>query len=108
MIRSLKYAALDKTVDESFAIKKELLSELALIIGVLHKTTTEKELYSVIKQAKGTSESLFRYEIIQENDRTGVEVSLQSQIIDVDGFPFKAFVGDNINQLVDANIRQKI
>lgn len=108
LIRSLKYAALDKTVDESFAIKKELLSELALIIGVLHKTTTEKELYSVIKQAKGTSESLFRYEIIQENDRTGVEVSLQSQIIDVDGFPFKAFVGDNINQLVDANIRQKI
>lgn len=38
IVRSLKFAALDKTVDESFAVKKELLSELALILGILPST----------------------------------------------------------------------
>lgn len=107
LVRSLKFAALDKTVDESFAVKKELLSELALVLGILHKVSTEKELLSTIKQAKGSSETLFKYTIIQENERKGVETSLQSEIIDVDGFPFKAFIGDNVNQIIDANIRQK-
>lgn len=31
IVRSLQFAALDKTVDESFAVKKELLSELACV-----------------------------------------------------------------------------
>jgi len=107
LIRALKHAALDKAVDESFAVKKELLTELALVIGVLHTVTTEKELLSNIKQAKGRTESLFEYHIINENNRRGVEVSLHSEIIDVEGFPFKAFEGDNVNQIVDANIHQK-
>ena len=104
-VRSLKYAALDKVVDESFAVKKELLSELALVLGVLKKETTEKELLSSIKQAKGSTESLFEYKIINENNRFGVEVSLKSEIIDVNGFPFKAFIGDNVNQVIDTNVQ---
>ena len=63
LIRSLKFAALDKTVDESFAVKKELLSELALVLGILHKVSTEKELLSNIKQTKGSAETLFDYSI---------------------------------------------
>ena len=107
LIRSLKFAALDKTVDESFAVKKELLSELALVLGILHKVSTEKELLSNIKQAKGSAESLFVYKIINENNRQGVEISLKSEIIDVSGFPFRAFVGDNVNQIIDANVHAK-
>lgn len=107
LIRSLKFAALDKTVDESFAVKKELLSELALVLGILHKVSTEKELLSNIKQAKGSAETLFDYKIINESNRQGVEISLKSVIIDVDGFPFKAFVGDNVNQIIDENIHIK-
>ncbi len=106
-IRSLKFAALDKTVDESFAVKKELLSELALVLGILHKVSNEKELLSHIKQAKGSAESLFDYKIINESNRQGVEISLKSEIIDVSGFPFKAFVGDNVNQIIDANVHAK-
>lgn len=104
IIRSLRYAALEKDVDESFAVKKELLSELALILGILNSVSTEKEILSSIKQAKGNMKTLFEYKIISENDRRGVEISLKSQIMDVKGFPFKAFIGDNVNQLVDNNI----
>lgn len=108
LIRALKYAALDKTVDESFAVKKELYSELALVLGILKKDeVTEPHLLSAIKQAKGGTESLFEYSIVHEDGRCGVNVSLRSEIIDVDGFPFKAFVGDNVNQIIDTVVHQK-
>ena len=102
--RSLQFAALEKNVDESFAVKKELLSELALILGILPEVSTEKEILSCIKLSKGSVDSLFDYKIINENKRLGVEVSLKSEIIDVAGFPFKAFVGDNVNSLIDEKI----
>ena len=102
--RSLQFAALEKNVDESFAVKKELLSELALILGILPEVSTEKEILSCIKQSKGSVDSLFDYKIINENKQLGVEVSLKSEIIDVAGFPFKAFVGDNVNSLIDEKI----
>ncbi len=107
LIRALEYASLDKNVDESLAVKKELLSELALVLGILKEVTSEKEISAAIKQAKSNAQSLFEYRIIQENDRKGVEVSLKSQIIDVKGFPLKAFIEDNVNQIVDRHIRKK-
>lgn len=108
IVRSLKFAALDKTVDESFAVKKELLSELALILGILPRMSTEKELLACVKQSKGSAETLFEYKIINENKRLGVEVSLKSGIIDVDGFPFKTFVGDNVNRLIDGKVQSNL
>lgn len=81
-----------------------LLSELALILGVLPKISTEKEISSCIKQSKGSVDSLFNYKIIKDNERLGVEVSLKSEIIDVAGFPFKAFIGENVNRLIDEKI----
>ena len=48
------------------------------------------------------------YKIINENKRLGVEVSLKSEIIDVAGFPFKAFVGDNVNSLIDEKIHSDL
>lgn len=106
--RSLQFAALEKNVDESFAVKKELLSELALILGILPEVSTEKEILSCIKQSKGSVDSLFDYKIINENKRLGVEVSLKSKIIDVAGLPFKAFVGDNVNSLIDEKIHSDL
>lgn len=107
LIRALKYASLDKKVDESFAVKKELLSEIALVLGILEGGSSDKEIFSAIKQAKGNAESLFNYTIIQDNDHKGVEVSIKSQIIDVEGFPFRIFVGDNVNQIVNMFIHKK-
>lgn len=107
VVRALNFAALDKAVDESFAVKKELYSELALVLGVLNKNSTPKDITSHIKQAKDRAESLFDYAIVHDNDRIGVEISLRSEIIDVDGFPFKAFSGDNANQIIDNNVHPK-
>lgn len=107
LVHALKFAAIDKIVDESFAVKKELLSELALVLGVLPTVDSEKELLSNIKQAKANSESLFDYKIINENNCLGIEVFLKSEIINVSGFPFKTFVGDNVNQIVNGHVQMK-
>ena len=71
IIRALEFVALTKKVDESFAVKKELLSELALVIGMLPRISDTKELYAAIKQAKGNNDSLFTYDPINENGRLG-------------------------------------
>ena len=76
IIRALEFVALTKKVDESFAVKKELLSELALVIGMLPRISDTKELYAAIKQAKGNNDSLFTYDPINENGRLGVNVRL--------------------------------
>ena len=107
LVHSLEFAALDNNVDESFAVKKELLSELALVLGILHRVDSDKDLLSNIKQVEGSAESLFDYKIITENGNRGVEISLKSKIIDVSGFPFKAFTSDNANQIVDNKVSSK-
>ena len=104
IIRALEFVALTKKVDESFAVKKELLSELALVIGMLPRISDTKELYAAIKQAKGNNDSLFTYDPINENGRLGVNVSNKSEIIDVSGFPFRIFCGDNVNDVVERTI----
>ena len=104
IIRALEFVALTKKVDESFAVKKELLSELALVIGMLPRISDTKELYAAIKQAKGNNDSLFTYDPINENGRLGVNVFIKSEIIDVSGFPFRIFCGDNVNDVVERTI----
>lgn len=104
IIRALEFVALTKKVDESFAVKKELLSELALVIGMLPRISDTKELYAAIKQARGNNDSLFTYDPINENGRLGVNVSIKSEIIDVSGFPFRIFCGDNVNNVVERTI----
>ena len=104
IIRALEFVAFPTNVDASFAVKKELLSELALVIGMLPRISDTKELYAAIKQAKGNNDSLFTYDPINENGRLGVNVSIKSEIIDVSGFPFRIFCGDNVNDVVERTI----
>lgn len=105
LLRALQFTALDKTVNESFAVQKELLSELALILGVLNEETTEGQIISAIKQAKGINSSLFDYHIIKDDARLGLEVCIKSNIINITGFPFKIYQGDNVNQVVATTVK---
>ena len=104
IIRALEFVALTRRVDESFAVKKELLTELALVLELRLENSDTEKLYAAIKQSKGTADSLFSYEPISENGRRGIGVSLKSDIIDVTGFPFKIFCGDNVNEVVRRSI----
>lgn len=104
IVRALKRVSVAKTVDEGYAIRKELLSELPLAIEVLQRSDNEKEIYAAIKQAKGQLSKLFAYSIIHDGNKKGVRVDLESAILDVIGFPLSVFIDDNINQIVTKKI----
>lgn len=108
IIKALNYAARNKSIDECYAVKTELLSELALVLEARKKAETKMELVSSVKYVTGKEVSLFDYELIDEKNRKGVEVSLNSKILNVKGFPFKVYVGDNVNAVVDQNIFHKL
>jgi len=107
IIFPLKHIALINLIDESLAVKKVLLSELALVLGILNEQTTEEEIYAVIKQVTGNQISLFDYHVINLSGKLGVEIELHSKIMDVEGFPFQAFVGENVNEIVKLNVKRK-
>lgn len=107
IIVALEYIATTKKVDESFAVKKELLSELALALGILQQDTTEKDIYAAIKQAKGNASSLFEYHIISLEGKLGLKVDLKSEIIEVNGFPLTILVGQNVNEKINEIVNGK-
>ena len=109
IVSALRRVSKTSSVDESYAVRKELLSELPMAVEVLESAEdiTETDLYSAIKQAKGNVKSLFNYHIINENGKRGIEAELASGIISVKGFPVKVFIGDNINEIVGDRIRNK-
>jgi len=102
IVRALKYVAMTDNVDEAVTIKKELLSEIALVLDVLPEASNENDLYAEIKRTKGGSNSLFDYEIIE--NKNGVKVTLKSDILNVNRFPFDIHIGDNVNELIKRSI----
>lgn len=107
VINAIQYVSMIEEIDESYAVKKELLSEIALVLEIIKKDTKEEEIYSAIKQAKNNATSLFEYTIIEKEKRRGVKVGLKSPILKVKGFPFDIYIGDNVNEIVESTIVNK-
>ena len=107
IIRPLKYISLPAVIDESFAVRKELLSELPLALEILRKNpeSAVQDIYTAIKQIKNVSTSIFKYEIIKEMDKTKLRVAIETGILEVIGFPFDISLDDNVNKFVDEHVR---
>jgi len=103
ILRALRYSAKVHSINETIAIKRELLSEIAPILGQFEQNTIKDDLNSIIKQVKGNNKSLFNYEI----NYPEISIDINSQILDVKGFPLKVRKGDNINDIVNNNIKIK-
>lgn len=108
IVSALEYVSMVEEIDESFAVKKELLSELAVALELVKYDKDEKDMYAAIKHAKNSAVSLFKYQIITEDNKKGLEVNIKSKILQVDGFPFKVFVGEDVNTIVDDKIRNRM
>ncbi len=107
IVEVLEYVALSKNIDESLAIRNELLSEIAIILQVLDEDTTENDIVTAVKKVKGHTSSLFKYNILNEGGKLGIEVELKSKILEVIGFPFKIYKGDNVNNKIEENIKNR-
>ena len=75
------------------------------ILGIITKDTTAEQIVTVIRQSKGTDKSLFQYNLLTNEDVPVVEVNLRSRIMLANGFPFSIKKGENVNSVVDSNIK---
>ena len=102
MARALKSVAITEVVDESYAVRKELLSELALAMEVVgnKQDATESDVTAAIKQSKGLVNSLFKYEVVHENGKVGLKVSSNAMTLKIKGVPFVIYSDENVNTKV--------
>lgn len=105
IIVALKFISLTRKVNESAAVKKELLSELPVAIYALKEQKDINFIKNEIKQRKN-SISFFDYEIIHNGERDGLKVSMLSKIIKVKGFPFEIYTDENVNSVVNIKIEE--
>lgn len=107
IIRALKYCSNADIIDEARAVKNELLCELGPIMGMLSIDTKIEDVIRTIKHLRGTNKSIFDYKVINNQEKPEIEVNLKSNLISVIGFPLYIKKGDNINQVVEDNIKIK-
>ena len=100
--RALKSVAITEVVDESYAVRKELLSELALAMEVVgnKQDATESDVTAAIKQSKGLVNSLFKYEVVHENGKVGLKISSSATTLKIKGMPFVIYSDENVNTKV--------
>lgn len=95
IVRALKYCSTAKEINEAEAIRDILLAVIAPALASIRKDTTDTELnvfsYSII----GKKSSLFKLSVINEHDAIKLRIDLNSDILDVTGFPMEIKKGDN-------------
>jgi hypothetical protein len=106
IVRALKSVAITEVVDESYAVRKELLSELALAMEVVgnKQDATESDVTAAIKQSKGLVNSLFKYEVVHKNGKAGLKVLSNATTLKIKGMPFEIYAGENVNTKVRETI----
>ena len=110
MVRALKSVAITEDVDESHAVRKELLSELALALEVVgnKQNATAEDVTSAIKQSKGLVNTLFKYDVVQEGGKAGLKVSSDAKTLKVKGMPFEIYFGENVNTKVRETVLRDV
>ena len=106
ILRALRYSAKFKNIDETESIQLELLSELAPIVNNLKKDTTIEDINTIIRKARGNSESLFKYEPKLIEGMPAIEVDLESKILETSGFPFVVKKGEDVISIVNSSINK--
>ena len=110
MVRALKSVAITEDVDESHAVRKELLSELALALEVVgnKQNATAEDVTAAIKQSKGLVNTLFKYDVVQEGGKAGLKVSSNAKTLKVKGMPFEIYFGENVNTKVRETVLRDV
>ena len=94
ILKCLKYASNSESIDESRAIRDELLS----FVSPIHAHYAEgAENLNVL----GRQSSIFHYQI---NDEGKLEVSITSKVLDVKGFPIILNKNDDVRKVINQKL----
>ncbi|MFI3208241.1 MAG: AAA family ATPase [Eubacteriales bacterium] len=118
IVDALDFASKRKVINESRAIREDLLTELPAIIAAVNEMSdVEKDdilqkdnlivvAKNIIKRNKRTEKILFDYKL-KKNDKKEyiVQVCLLTPIINNDAFPLDIMLSENINQFINDNVK---
>jgi hypothetical protein len=94
IVEAIKFASQAKPIDEGAAIRDMTLAIVAPALASITETTTETELNAKCRNLLGKKASLFKLSIENDNGLFLV-VNLDSNILDVQGFPLRIAAESN-------------
>lgn len=108
IIRALKYAANPPKVDEVSVLSELLLAIVSPVLGEIDKNTTDSQLKTISENILRERASLFKLSNETNNDSEPIlNVEINTDILEVSGFPLKLPKTSNPINEVKKNIKQK-
>lgn len=108
IVRALEFAANKPVINEADAVTELALSVLAPALAKLSPTTTDNELKTMASNILGERASLFSISKLTSDDGVfSILLEMDSQILNVGGFPLKIRHGANVVEIVKRQIHRK-
>lgn len=105
IVRSLKYAASTKEIDESKAIANYLLAVASPALGIIEEEISDAQLQANAMKIVGEISSIFKLSKIINEGIPTLRVELNSYILEVSGFPVDFPKGANPIEIVRNKLR---
>ena len=107
IVRAIKYCSNAKEINEAEAIRDLLLAVVSPALASIKKDTTDAELKLFSNNLFGTKSSLFKLSVLNGQDAIKLKVDLDSEILDVTGFPMEIKKGENPIEKVNEYLKPK-
>jgi len=107
IIRSMVYCSQAKEINEAEAIRDLLLAVAAPALASINEETTEADLRLFSSNLFGAKSSLFKLGKVTEEKDVFLTIDLESNILEVEGFPLKIKKGTNPIEIVNSSLKLK-
>ncbi|TCN53067.1 AAA family ATPase [Flavobacterium circumlabens] len=101
IIRAMKYCSKTKIINEGEALRNLLLAVVSPILAALKKETTDLDLRLLATSSLGNKSRLFKLTKLTDEKDVYLEVGLESDILEVSGFPIIFKKGSNPIEIVN-------
>ncbi|MCG9771464.1 AAA family ATPase [Pseudoalteromonas piscicida] len=95
IVRAIRYASSAEEINEAEAIREIVLAITTPALAMISPSTTEAELKSSSRNMFGAKSDLFNLSTKIENNEIYLVVELNTNILEVEGFPLEIRKGDN-------------
>lgn len=107
IVRSMIYCAHAQEINEAEAIRDLLLAVATPALASVNEQTTDAELKVFSSNLFGAKSSLFKLGKLKEGEDIFLRINLQSNILEVEGFPLKIKKGSNPIEIVNKSLKLK-
>lgn len=107
IVRAIKHCSNAKEINEAEAIRDLLLAVISPALASIKSSTTDAELKLYSNNLFGAKSSLFKLSVLNGQEDLRLKVDLDSEILEVTGFPMEIKVGENPIEKVNEYLKLK-